>query len=511
MREKDHQLSRRDWLGMVPAGAVAMFAAAGSACKGDSGDRANQHSAAPSGDLTLMSTVALARAIRTGQVSSEMVVDAYLKRIDVINPKINAVVQLVGDQARAAAREADRAFARGEKIGPLHGVPMTIKDSLDTRGVITTAGTKGRENFVPETDATVVKRLRQSGAILLGKTNTAEITLANETDNLVYGRTSNPYDLSKSTGGSSGGAAAIVAAGGSPFDIGSDSGGSIRVPCSFCGVAGIKPTSGRVPLTGHIISYEMGSIESWNQLGPIARYVEDLALILPLIAAPDWSDPYSVPAPLGSPDSIEVRKLRVSFHTENGVTSTAEPVREIVRSAARALAGVGSVVEQIRPPGIEEFLADPGAGDGGALFRSILRSAGTVNVSEVSPFLRVFFDPQAKSASAAELEAYLVRTSKFRSRMLSFMEQFDVIVCPAFGQPAPPHGFGHKARFPVDSSYTVVYNVTGWPAAVVRCGTSPEGLPIGVQIVARPFREDVALAVALCLERELGGFQPPTL
>lgn len=511
MTEGNQQLSRRDWLGIVAAGTSAAVGLVNTACRTDPSTRSQGPAAGPSNELTDMSATGLAKAIRSKQVSSGEVVDAHLRRIEQVNPQINAVVQLVAEQARAQAREADSAISRGDKIGPLHGIPMTIKDSLDTAGVITTAGTKGREKYIPATDATVVKRLRESGAILLGKTNTPEITLAGETDNLVYGRTSNPYDLSRSTGGSSGGAVAIVAAGGSPFDIGSDSGGSIRFPCSFCGVAGIKPTSGRVPLTGHIISYEMGSSESWTQLGPIARYVEDLALILPLIAGPDWSDPYAVPAPLGAPDSIEVRKLRISFHTDNGVTSTAETVREVVRNAANALSALGSVVEEIRPPGIQEFLADPGAGDGGALFRSILRSAGTVNVSDVSPFLRAFFDPQAKSASAAELEAYLVRTSKFRSRMLSFMEQFDVIVCPAFGQPAPPHGFWNKVRFPVDVSYTWVYNVTGWPAAVVRCGTSPEGLPIGVQIVARPFREDVALAVALHLERELGGFEPPTL
>ena len=462
-------------------------------------------------ELTNLSVVALAKAIRTKQVSSREVVEAHLRRIEQVNPKINAVVQLVSEQALARAAEADRAISRGDKIGPLHGIPMTIKDSLDTADVITTAGTKGRERYIPASDATVVKRLRETGAILLGKTNTPEITLAGETDNLVYGRTNNPYDLSKTTGGSSGGAVAIVAAGGSPFDVGSDSAGSIRVPCSFCGVAGIKPTSGRVPLTGHTPSYDMGSSQSWNQPGPIARYVEDLALILPLIAGPDWSDPYAVPAPLGAPDSIELRKLRISFHTDNGVASTTETVREGVRKAAHALSVLGSVVEEIRPPGIPEFLADRGAGDGGALVRSVLKSAGTADVSEVSPFLRPFFNPQAKSASAAELEAYLVRTSSFRSRMLSFMEQFDVIVCPAFGQPAPSHGFSNKRRFPQDVSYTWVYNVTGWPAAVVRCGTSPDGLPIGVQIVARPFREDVALAVALNLERELGGFKPPAL
>ena len=196
-------------------------------------------------------------------------------------------------------------------------MPFTIKDSLDTAGVVTTAGTVGWRDRVPERDATVVARLREAGGILLGKTNTPEFTWANETDNDVYGRTSNPYDLARTPGGSSGGSAAIVAAGGSPFDIGSDSGNSIRQPAHLCGVAGIKPTSGRVPRTGHWPGYE-GLFESFTQLGPIARRVEDLALVLPLIAGPDGEDPHVVPAPLGDPASVDVSRLRVAWFADNG-------------------------------------------------------------------------------------------------------------------------------------------------------------------------------------------------
>ena len=179
------------------------------------------------------------------------------------------------------AREADAALARGESKGPLHGVPMTLKDSLDTEGVVTTGGTLGRRTFVPERDSTVAARLRAAGAILLGKSNTPEITFSGETDNLVYGRTNNPYGLDRTPGGSSGGAGAIVAAGGSPFDIGSDTGGSIRLPAHFSGIAGIKPNSGRVPRTGHIIPYAAGAEDAYTQNGPMARYVEDLVLTLP--------------------------------------------------------------------------------------------------------------------------------------------------------------------------------------------------------------------------------------
>ena len=235
----------------------------------------------------------LATAIRERQVSSLEAVDACLARIEAVNPHINAVVRLAAD-ARDRARAADATLARGDATGPLHGVPFTIKDSMDTAGVVTTAGTVGWRDRVPDRDATVVARLRAAGGILVGKTNTPEFTWANETDNDVYGRTSNPYDLDRSPGGSSGGSASIVAAGGSPFDVGSDSGNSIRQPAHLCGVAGIKPTSGRVPRTGHWPG-PGGLFESFTQLGPIARRVEDLALVLPLIAGPDGEDPHVVP------------------------------------------------------------------------------------------------------------------------------------------------------------------------------------------------------------------------
>ena len=204
----------------------------------------------------------LARLMQTKGVSSLEVVTAYLDRIDVVNPKLNAVVQLTAEKALGQARVCDAALARGESKGPLHGVPVTIKDSLDTAGVITTGGTKGRSSFVPEQDATVVMRLRGAGAIVLGKTNLPEICLTPETDNLVYGRTNNPYDLSRTPGGSSGGEAAIIAAGGSPLGIGTDIFASIRFPCHCCGIAGIKPTSGRVPRTGDILAFSVGALDS---------------------------------------------------------------------------------------------------------------------------------------------------------------------------------------------------------------------------------------------------------
>ncbi|MFX0199042.1 MAG: amidase, partial [Candidatus Hodarchaeota archaeon] len=225
--------------------------------------------------------------MRNKEVSSEEVVKAHLERIEEVNPKLNAVVLLTAESALHQAREADAALARGEIKGPLHGVPVTIKDNIETAGVVSTSGTKGRSSFVPAHDATVAARMWAAGAIMLGKTNLPEFGLAFETDNLVYGRTNNPYDLSRTPGGSSGGEAAIIASGGSPLGLGNDMGGSIRLPSHFCGLAGIKPTTDRVPRTGHFPPPLTGLDPLW-QAGPMARRVEDLILTLPIIARVDW-------------------------------------------------------------------------------------------------------------------------------------------------------------------------------------------------------------------------------
>ena len=210
-------------------------------------------------ELFYWSARAMADALRKREISSKELTEAHLARIDEVNPTINAVVLVDAEGALATADERDRESARGESRGPLHGLPITIKDSLDTVGLVTAAGTEGRSGFVPDEDATVVARLKGAGAVLLGKSNTPEMTMMWETYNMVYGRTNNPYDLSRSPSGSSGGAAAIIAAGGSPLDMGTDSAGSIRMPAHYCGIAGLKPTQGRVSRAGHVPPHGMGA------------------------------------------------------------------------------------------------------------------------------------------------------------------------------------------------------------------------------------------------------------
>ncbi|MEW6107452.1 MAG: amidase [Bacillota bacterium] len=460
-------------------------------------------------ELIYASATALAKAIRTREVSSVEVIEAYLQRIEAVNPQLNAVVQLTADTARAEARVADAALARGEIKGPLHGVPVTIKDNIETAGVICTVGTKGRASFRPVQDATVVTRVRAAGAIALGKTNLPDLGLALESDNLVYGRTNNPYDLSRTSGGSSGGEAAILAAGGSPLGLGNDSGGSIRLPAHFCGVAGLKPTTGRVPRTGTLPG-PGGVLDTLWQNGPMARFVEDLSVTLPIIAGVDWHDPAIVPMPLGDPKSIDLKSLRVAFHTDNGIVSPTPETVGVVRNTARALSSAGLAVEEERPLGIEQaydIFFSLFAADGGSAIQLLLRMAGT---TEAHPLLQRFLDlVRPHAMSTGKFCGLLFKWDMFRKTMLGFLEKYDVIICPVNAYPALPHGtsLDNLPAF----SYTMTYNLTGWPGVVVRGGTSPEGLPIGVQIVARPWREDVALAIAQHIETALGGWQRPPL
>lgn len=462
-------------------------------------------------ELVYTSATSLAQAIRDKRVSSQEVVEAYIHRIEAVNPQLNAVVQLTADTALTQARQADVALARGEIKGPLHGVPITIKDSFDTEGVISTAGTKGRASYVPQQDATAVARMRAAGAILLGKTNLPELSLAYESNNLIYGRTNNPYDLSRTPGGSSGGESAIIAAGGSPLGLGTDGFGSIRLPAHFCGIAGLKPTSGRIPFTG-LLPSAFGASARLRHVGPMARYVEDLILTLPILAGVDWRDPATIPMPLDDPRKVELKSLRVAFYTDNGIMTPTPETTGIVRTAVHALADAGTVVEEARPASIEqsyEIFRNLFAADGGAGVQRLLQMAGT---TDIHPFVQQFGEilhPYAMTS--AEFSGLLVRWDMFRSTLLSFLEKYDVIICPVCATPAWPHSSTITEEQFFAGSYSITYNLTGWPGVAVRGGTSSERLPIGVQVVARPWREDVALAVAQHLETVLGGWQRPNL
>jgi len=447
-------------------------------------------------DLCTLPVRALAAVLRHGEVSSEEVTRAFLDRIEAVNPKLNAVVHLRADAALAEARAADQVPA--DRRGVLHGVPMTIKDSLDTAGIITTGGTKGRAEFVPSQDATVVQRVREAGAIILGKTNTSDLTLGYETHNLVYGRTNNPFDLSRTSGGSSGGAAAIVAAGGSPLEIGSDTGGSIRLPAHFCGIAGIKPTAGRVPRTGNIMNYE-GVSQFLTHIGPLARRVDDLALVLSVIACPDGVDPHVVPVPLGDPATVQVAGLRVGHFSRLPPLEPTAETAAAVSSALNALRMLGCSVHEIEipaSPSIHETYMAVLFGDGGAAAARLLDRWGSAE-----SLLRARIE-KMHALSSSDITGLYEQLDRWRSRMLALFTELDAIVCPVTAAPAPAHDTLDRSTV----AYAQAFNLTGWPSTVVRAGTSGEGLPIGVQVVAHPWREDVSLAVAGEIEKALGAF-----
>ena len=458
-------------------------------------------------DFLFWSATRIARAIHSKELSAREVVDASLARIEAVNPKINSVVQLAAQRAIDEATSADEMTQRSQSRGPLHGVPMTIKDSLDTEGIVSTGGTRGREHFVPEMDAPVVSRLREAGAILLGKTNTPELTLSGETENLIYGRTSNPYNLERSPGGSSGGSAAAIAAGLSAIEIGSDTGGSIREPAHYCGIAGIKPTSGRTPRTGHIVPYGLGAVDSLTQLGPMTRYVEDLSLLLPIICGPDWQDPSMIDMPMRDPGQVDLKRLRIATYTENGVTPLEPAIAATVEESVRALRSDGLSVTDALPEAYAEAanaLSNLREADGGTIVRRLLDRWGT---TEPGPHMTYCF----RGPPAVSGETYCKRLEEVdnaKSKMLSFLRDYDAIICPVSRHVAPIHGSTLEETFMM-WSYCTVYNMTGWPGAVVRAGESPDGLPIGVQIVAAPWREDVALALASRVEKSMGGYVAP--
>ena len=452
----------------------------------------------------------IAAEIRAGNLSSREIVDACLERIEQVNPKINAVVRLVTERARKEADALDRLAASGQFRGPLHGVPITIKDSLDSEGIVSTGGTMGRKDFIPQQDAPVVARLRDAGAVLLGKTNTPELTLSGETSNLIYGRTLNPYDLERSPGGSSGGSAAIVACGGAALELGSDTGGSIREPAHLCGITGIKPTSGRTPRSGHIVPYGGGVMDSLTQIGPMARYVEDLVLALPIICGPDGRDPAVVPVAIGDPAEVDLSKLRIAWYTDNGILAAADEIQRVVAETAGQLQAQRFNIEQKLLPGMRE-LVDLSTGlresaNAGLIMRLLQRYGTKQPGPDLAGYLTADGIASANSLDPALMEAI----DEARSRALGFFADYDAILCPPAHALARPHGASHGDSFD-DWSYITIHNLLGWPGLSVRAGTSADGLPVGVQVVAAPWREDIALALALKIETLMGGYQKPPL
>ncbi|CEK10691.1 amidase [Legionella hackeliae] len=462
-------------------------------------------------DFYFLTATQLIELMKTKQVSAEEIMRAHLDRIDSINPTINALTQRVNhEHCINEARKVDILIANNKPLKKLSGLPIAIKDALNVKGLIcSSASPAWYKAGVTSENATIVSRLQNEGAIIVGLTNVPEMCRGGDSDNLIYGRTNNPYDLTKTSGGSSGGSAALVAAGGVPLAIGSDGGGSIVQPSHCNGIAALKPTHGRVPPTGSVGGDAFGLIGSMICYGPMARSVNDLLLGLTVIAGPDGSHPYTPPVEIFSADPLA--QLRVAYFTENGFTPVDKDVQKTVKDAALSLSSDVSSVTEDRPSCIgnafnfhwDLFLG----GDRGHGFKGFLYSLGIDNLSwELQEFVR---QAELCKLSTTELNERMIAIDHFRAEMLSFMKNYDVVISPVFPTVAKKHGIGIKEIS--DFSYAMAHNLTGWPTTVVRCGTSSDGLPIGVQIAAQPWKDTNALAIAERLEQIHGGWHPPLL
>ena len=463
--------------------------------------------------ITSRSLSEFAELIRTRAVSPIDLVSSLLERIDQLNPRLNAVVTIAPDLLDRA-KEAEAAVMRSESVGPLHGVPLTIKDTIETAAIRTTSGSAMRAEFIPKCDAPAVARLKAAGAIILGKTNMAEMAMDYTAENPVFGRANNPYDLSLTPGGSSGGEAAAIASCMSPGGIGSDLAGSIRIPSHFCGIAGLKPTVGRIPGAGQFPPatgpYSLGAA-----IGPMARSVSDLRLLFNVLAGINSSS--EMERQFENPRA-SARGWRVAYYTDDGISPVIEETQRAVEMAAGALSEAGLVLEEVQPPGIE---------GGHDLWLRIFSRASVVQLRNVyagheekgGEFVRWRL-ATADNTPAPSLDDYIsswLERDCLRATLVDWMKVTPLILAPVGATPAYPHG---TLKVAVNNqtmntfrafSYSQTFNVFDLPVVVVPVHRTAAGLPIGVQIIGRPFAEETVLAAAAIIEEALGGWQAPSL
>jgi fatty acid amide hydrolase len=506
---------------------------------------------------TASTATELAARIAAGELSALGAVEAHIARIEAVNPPLNAVVVKRYDDARAEAREADRRRAAGEPLGPLHGVPVTVKECLDLAGTPSTFGLAKRRSQRAAADDPFVARLRAAGAIVLGKTNASQLLLSLEADNPVYGRTNNPWNAERAPGGSSGGEGAIIAAHGSPLGLGTDIGGSSRIPAAFCGIVGFKPTQGRTPDPGRG-SVPIGQRAIVSQIGVLARAVDDAALALRIVAGPTAAD-LEPAVPLGDHRAVGVAALRVAVYEDDGLFPAAPAMRRAVREAAQALERAGATVTPWTPPDLRTvwdlFYGLLGA-DRGRGMRTLLRGekidpnlAPLVMSTKLSRpvlgLLRALLGALGQRRTIDVIGAFgygdthhyweLVEAQlAYRARFAEALDRdaggpFDLVLCPPCPLPAFTHGAARDLAVP--GTYSMLPNVLGFPAGVVpvtsvRAGEEGEtatgsrdavekaaakvrrgsaGLPACVQVIGRPWRDEVALAAMRAIERGVEG------
>jgi len=457
----------------------------------------------------LESAVRQLELLSSGRISVVELAEAHIRQIERLNPALNAFADFDAERVRERARKHD-AWRGTRASRQLFGLPVTVKSSIATRGLKCEIGSLLHEGEIPNEDAVVVARMRAAGALILGTTNCPEFLMAYETDNLLHGRTANPWDLTRSPGGSSGGEAAAIAAGMSAAGLGSDSGGSVRVPAHFTGICSLKPTPGRVPGRGHLPPC-VGPFSTLGAIGPMARTIADVALLFRLLSGQDLADPAGARVELREPGLDELRANRIGYFEDDGLVPVTAETRAAVHSAAGALREAGFTVEPFRPRTLEAlrklwwtFFVQCGA---------LFYAPGIAGrEDELSPIFKEFLGiaAGAPALTAAELLNAWAELDLLRAKTLEEMKRYPVLLCPVASVPAFKHGErawdvdGRTVEYLDAWRYTQWFNALACPAAVVPVGSSPEGLPIGVQIVARPFEDEIALGIAGVVDAAFG-------
>jgi len=456
------------------------------------------------------------RAIREKRISPVEVTGEHLDRIAMLHPKLNAFVHADADEPRNQARAAEEAVMQEDALGPLHGIPVTVKSCIDVAGWSAAAGSLLRKDYVAAVDAPLVARLKAAGAILLGTTNTPEYLMAYETDNLLSGKTSNPWDVARSSGGSSGGEAAAIAAGCSMGGVGSDGGGSVRVPAHFCGICALKPTPGRIPSTGHFPPG--GGAFGWlGVVGPMARTLADVRILFEVLAGPEAGDPCSAPVPLRAVSEENLRGMRVGVLESDALGDATPETKEAVERAAKILSDQGFAVERKKLTGLDRALElwwyffGPVIGD-------MIRQGATGQEELLSPMLREFvaITTAEKEMNYDEFVSACSERDRLRADLLRQMEDVDVLLSPVASGPAFRHGEGTWRRGERECYLDTMrlsqwLNLAGFPGGTVPLVKSREGLPIGVQVIGRPWEEELVLAVAEKVEEGRGTWERPPL
>jgi len=455
----------------------------------------------------------IAKGICSKEISPvEIVIDLF-KRIDSCQPALNAFVHL-DREAAVQAFAAESAVLRGDPVGPLHGVPLTVKSCIDVAGWPCPAGSALRMGYTPRTDAPLVVRLKAAGAILLGNTNTPEFLMAYETNNLTHGKTSNPWNLHYSAGGSSGGEAAAIASGCSAGGVGSDGGGSIRVPAHFCGICGLKPTPGRIPSTGHFPP-GAGAFSWIGVVGPMAHTIADVRLLFEVMAGPEAGDALSAPVPLHTYHEAELRGMRVGILESDALGVATSETQAAVKRAAKLLSERGFNVEPFRLNGLDRALEL-----WWFFFGRVIGNLFQQNIAgkedEISPMFREYLS-YANSGDPISLDQFTKACSDrdlLRADILRQMQDTPILLSPVSTSPAFRHGQGNYlpgTGYRDTMRFSQWLNLTGFPGASVPIAHSKVGLPIGVQVIGRPFEDELVLAVAESIEQARGPWQAPPL